>query len=133
MVQDSYLSESGAVELAVSRLTPEIEAVLAGNAVEGKSLRSYFDEWVALGRELGDIERRRVRIAERDEDEEVTQQDVLNARHQWIRTVNALKCLLELESDIPEETRIRILQPLRNAEAKTGPSPFWRLFPQPLS
>ena len=115
--QRTYLAESGAVELADSRITPEKEQILKGVEVAGKNLFQLFNEWVAVGRKLGDVERERARLSETTETR-TTAKDVQQARYTWIRAVKALLVLLDLKSDITEETRIRILQPLRAAEAK---------------
>lgn len=115
--QRSYLAESGAVELADSRMTPEKERLLRSLEVAGKNVFVLFNEWVAVGRRLGDVERERVRLGETSADR-ITAKDVQQARYSWIRAVKALLALLELDSDISDETRIRILQPLRTAEAK---------------
>jgi len=116
--QRTYLAESGNVELAVSKMTPEMETTLKEIVVDGTTAFQLFNEWVELGRKLGDVERERARIAQTQSGTGVTAKDIQNARYRWIRAVNALSTLLELESDIPEDIRIRILQPLRAAEAK---------------
>ncbi len=116
--QKSFLAESGAVELAVSKMHPKIEGILKGIVVDGKSCLERFDEWTASGRELGDVERERARITKKQAQNVVTAKDVVKARFKWIRAVNVLVELFDLDEDIPEETRIRILKPLRNAEAK---------------
>lgn len=114
----TYLSEAGNVELAVTRMTPEMANTLKGIVVEGRSLFQLFNEWTEVGRKLGDVERARARTADRPTAGGVTAADVQQARYKWIRAVNALCALLALGSGFPEEDRIRILQPLRTAEAK---------------
>jgi hypothetical protein len=116
--QRTYLAESGNVELALSQITPAIEAVLNSIVVDSKSMFELFHEWVTVGRELGNVERERARLTEKDAGSGVTAKDILLARFKWIRAVNALCALLDLDSEIPEDTRIRLLQPLRTAEAK---------------
>ena len=117
-VRDSYLSEAGRVEVATSRMTPEIEKVLRETVVEDKSLFQLFTDWVAAGRELGDVERERVRLSEKDSADTITLSDVQKARFYWIRAMNALVDVLALDPALPEELQNRILQPLRHAEAK---------------
>ena len=116
-VQRTYLAEAGNVELALSQLTPEDEATLKSIVVDGTDLLVRFNEWAAVGRMLGDVERERARLSEHSENR-ITAADVRTARFKWIRAVNALTALLELASDVPEEMRLRILQPLRAAESK---------------
>lgn len=117
--QRSYLAESGSVEQAASLLTPEMETLMNDIEVDGRSLMQLFSEWVDAGRKLGDVERERTQLAELKESEKrMTGRDVQKIRYRWIRAVNALSSLLELESDIPEEMKTKILQPLRNAEEK---------------
>ena len=86
--------------------------------MDDRNVFQMFNEWVEAGRQLGDVERERVRLAESQSDDQVTAQDMQQARYRWIRVVNALTTLLDLESDFPEEDRIRILQPLLTAEEK---------------
>jgi hypothetical protein len=114
----TYLAEAGNVEMAATRITPEMESTLKGIVVDGRSLFQLFNEWVEVGRKLGDVERERARLAEKQTVGGVTAADVQRARFKWIRSVNALCAVLELESGFPEEDRVRILQPLRTAEAK---------------
>ncbi len=116
--QKSFLASAGHVELAVTRMTPEMETLLSDIVIEERSLLDRFNEWVAVGRELGDLERERTRIVEPEEDGTVRQRDILRARFTWIRVVKLLAGLLEVDSDIPEADRTRILQPLRTAESK---------------
>jgi hypothetical protein len=116
--QRSYLAEAGNVELAVSKLTPEIEETLNSIIVDGRSVFQIFNEWVEVGRKLGEVERERARLSVKKSDDVFTAKDVLNARFFWIRAVNALSAVLDLESEVTNETRVRILQPLRSAEAK---------------
>ena len=115
--QRSYLAEAGNIELAASRLTPEAEKTLASIVVDKQNMLQLVNEWIVVGRKLGEVERERARLTE-TADNRITAQEVMQARYQWIRAVNALRALLELESDIPEDVRVRILQPLRTAEAK---------------
>ncbi len=116
--QRTYLAESGSVELSVTKVTPEIESLLDSIVVDGKSMLDLFHEWSWVGRQLGDVERQRTRLAETDSEDAVTLKDIQNARYKWIRAVNALTALLDLDSDISKETKIRLLQPLFAAEAK---------------
>ena len=117
-VQRSFLAESANVEVAVQRLTPEIETLLQDVAIGEKTMHDLFNEWVESGRELGAMERKRAQFAEESSANRVTAKDLQQARYRWIRTVNALTSLLELDYNFPEEMHTRILQPLRAAESK---------------
>ncbi|MBN2528476.1 MAG: hypothetical protein JXR76_18960, partial [Deltaproteobacteria bacterium] len=44
--------------------------------------------------------------------------DVQRARFLWVRTMNVLKSLIELDPNIPEEIQVQILQPLKKAEER---------------
>ncbi|MBN2529730.1 MAG: hypothetical protein JXR76_25290 [Deltaproteobacteria bacterium] len=117
--RQSYLAESGAVELAFSRLTPEMEAILRNIAVANMTLYEVFNKWVDAGRRLGEVETERALLMDQKKDENrITGRDVQKARYRWIRAVNALESMLALESDISDADKARILQPLRRAEAR---------------
>ncbi len=109
--RENVCLESGSVEIATAKMTPAIEGVLSSIVVEGKSALDLFRKWTIIGRELGDVERERVRIDETPEESVVSVKDILKARFKWIRAVNALIALLDLDEEIPEETRIRLLSP----------------------
>ena len=114
--QLTYLAESGTVEVATSMLSREMEALMRGIDVDGRSLMQLFNEWVDAGRKLGNVERQRTQLAELRGNKRVAGRDIQNSRYQWIRAVNALIALLDVDSDISEETKAQILQPLRSAE-----------------
>ena len=115
--QLTFLAESGTVEMATSMLSREMEALMRGIEVDGRSLMQLFNEWVDAGSKLGNVERQRTQLAEMKGGEGwLTGRDIQNGRYRWMRAVNALLALLELDSDISEQTKTRILQPLRDAE-----------------
>lgn len=116
--QSSFLEESQRVEVAVSRLTPDMKKMLQETVVMEKSLYHIFSEWVDAGRRLGEVERQRVRLGESDPIASETLTKVQNARHQWLRVMNALVSIVQLDSEyVPEQLRTDILQPLRTAES----------------
>ena len=117
-VQRSFLAEAANVEVARKRLTPQIRTLLLETVVGARTMLDLFNDLVAAGRELGEAERERARFAESSAASRVSARDLQQARYRWIRTVNALTALLELDYDFSEALRTRILQPLRAAEAK---------------
>ncbi len=112
------LDPSGRAALPTSKLTEEDEQTLRDITVEGKSLLTLYSEWVQVGRRLCAVERERARITEEKAHHTVSAKDVLNAGFKWIRAVGTLAALLDLDSNIPQEARLRILAPLRAAEEK---------------
>ncbi|MBN2528671.1 MAG: hypothetical protein JXR76_19940 [Deltaproteobacteria bacterium] len=117
-VQRSFLAESANVEVAREKLTPEIEALLKDVSIGAKTMYDLFTEWLESGRKLGAAERKRAQFQEESAAVRVTARDLQQARYRWIRTVNALAALLELDYNFPKDMRTRILQPLRTTEAK---------------
>ena len=116
--QASYLSEAGRVKVAASRITPEMETTLRETVVEGYNLYDLYTQWQDAGEQLGQVERERVRLSESEADGAITLSDVQKARFLWVRTMNVLVDIIELDPDAPKELENHILQPLRNAEAK---------------
>ena len=64
------------------------------------------------------MEKKRVQLAKDKDEESVSQGDVAKARHRWARTVNVVLEILDMIPTMDDETRNRIVQPLRTAEAK---------------
>ncbi|MBN2531218.1 MAG: hypothetical protein JXR76_32850 [Deltaproteobacteria bacterium] len=99
-------------------MTPEIENVLKETIVEGKNLCQIYSQWVEAGIALGDVERQRIRISEKADENAITLGDVQRSRFLWVRTMSVLTTLIELDPNIPEEIQVQILQPLKKAEER---------------
>ncbi|MBN2529040.1 MAG: hypothetical protein JXR76_21805 [Deltaproteobacteria bacterium] len=63
--QNAYLAKAGRVELATSRMTPEMEVILKESVVRDKTLYQLFTDWADAGRALAELERERVRFNEK--------------------------------------------------------------------
>lgn len=113
----SYTDEAGEARLADARLTDEEKALLASLPYPGGTLLDAHNARVAAGRELGKLERQRATLEAKDPSV-TTRADVVRARNKWIRTVNAFIALLNLEENLSDEDREKILGPLRREEQK---------------
>ena len=114
----SYLDEAGDVEMVAGRLDDESRGLLKKFPLPGTDLCAEVEAWIEAGGKLGELETKRSRLEGSDKEDGVTRSEAAAARNRWIRTVNALLTNLDLVEDLDEETRRRILEPLRTAEAK---------------
>lgn len=107
VVQHSYRDEAGQAELVEGRLTEADRALLRAVPVLSSTLGDVVARWQHTARELGRVEDRRVALL--DEKRRGTRPaDVVAARNQWIRAVNALLSALDLAAP-DERTRLAIL------------------------
>ena len=68
---------------------------------------------------LGQVERERVQLVSKDDENSISAAEISRLRYRWSQVTNAILTNLDLAGDsVDEETRIRILQPLQNAEKK---------------
>ena len=118
IIKLSYLEKSGIAETVLSQMKPEWQEMFEGINLDGQSLFQLFSKWTSAGQALGDISRQRSQLVDPNRNGEVTAGDAQKVRYKWVRTVHVLVRMLELESDIPEDVRYRLLQPLRDAEAQ---------------
>ena len=117
-INHSHLRKAGNAEVAMSRMSPEIEAALREFSVDGRTLFELFNDWVNIGAELGKVVQERARLGDVTDAEQISPGEIQRAKVRWVQAVRALIMLLELETDIPDDVRNHILQPLRAAYVK---------------
>lgn len=87
-LEQSYGTQVNHAETVASRLTESDWALLERVPVMGgRSLRYAVQEWLALARELGRLERAR----RRDDSEDVTPEAALAARERWMNVVQDVR------------------------------------------
>jgi len=116
--QRSYLDEAGNVSLVEGRLTSATRDRLTAIPLPHGTLADAVDKWIGIGKQLGDVERRRVQLSKEKDEETVGGAEVNRARRRWVQVAETMIQLLDLMPALDEETKTRILQPLRTAEAK---------------
>jgi hypothetical protein len=88
-VNKSYREEAGQAELVGSRLSDPDRALLASMAMhDGRTLLDLVHRWLALGAELGALDRERVGDVRDDVPRPV---EARAARYRWIRTMSAIR------------------------------------------
>jgi hypothetical protein len=117
VVRWSYTDQAGEAELTERRLTKDEKALLGKLPTPSGTLLDAHKARVKAGKELGDLEKERVRL-ESLAPVATTRADAVRARNLWIRTVNAFAATLELEEGLSDADRERILGPLQRAEQK---------------
>ena len=121
IVTMTYWEESGEAKLLEGRLNEDLRKGLRSIPCLEGNLEKAVDEFIVAGKELGNVESKRVRLAKQDGNEEtVTRSDSLKARHKWMRVVSSFLSVLEI-ADIDEKTMTDILQPLMTAVEKSKP------------
>lgn len=119
-VQKSYAAEAGEAAQVATVLTPDVRAqldkILVGPKTPQHKLTTYFDEWIQLGKRLGELEAEKARL-QTDESTGATNVTLLSARNKWLRAVNLLLAIAEAAELTPELDKL-IFGPLRLAEAK---------------
>lgn len=115
MILRSYRAQAGAVERLRARLEaePALRARLDAISVAGKALSAHVDEWISTGLRLGEIEAERGALAGPSGPSAGSRE--VDARNQWIRTVNALLANALL-AGIEGETDTQLFGALRIAE-----------------
>ncbi|MBN2528890.1 MAG: hypothetical protein JXR76_21040 [Deltaproteobacteria bacterium] len=114
----TYMSEYGGTIAAAARITAEMADTLKEIVVEGQSLLDLFHSWIALGKRLGDLEHERYRIMDEAKQQRHQRGEVQKRRFRWVRTMNLLVDLMELDDNLPEQLRSHILNPLVSARQK---------------
>lgn len=113
----TYGGEAGQAKQLADRMTPEIrkrtDAILVGEAPNARTLTSYIDEWISIGRQLGVHEAERGRI----ESEPAEGAALHNARLAWVRAVNAMITNAEAAMIPPAEMAV-LFGALQAAERK---------------
>lgn len=100
-VQRSYREEAGQAALTASRLGDgERKTLKAMKLPDGGNLLDKVEEWLALGSQLGALDRER---AGEVSDERPTAGDALAARNRWVRVIQAMRSVADLTaSDSPD-------------------------------
>jgi hypothetical protein len=117
LVRWSYTDEASDAKLVDKRLDADDKQLLKEIPIPEGTLHDVHLSRVKAGKELGEIEKQRAALATQTPDAP-TPADAVRARNVWIRTVNALVSLLELEEKLTDGDRDRLLGPLRRAEHK---------------
>ena len=119
-LQKSYRAQAGQAQQLADRLTPAIKmrtsAILIGHVPAQKSLTEYLEEWIALGKQLGEREDEKGRLLA-EQSELATGSSLVKARNRWIRVVNAFVADGEL-AELAPATEALVFGPLRDAEKK---------------
>jgi hypothetical protein len=117
----SYADEVGHAQVVKKLLDAPTRAALEKvKTLGGRTLDDEVGAWVAAGEALATIEAERTRKERaRDAAAVPSAGDALRARNAWIRAANALVSNLDLAGDVDDATRGRILDPFRQAEARS--------------
>jgi hypothetical protein len=114
------LSQTGYAMLAEMKITPEMERLLTSTTYHGRTLFEDYKDWVSAGKALQYLNNdERARREEDSARPTATQADTRNARIRWNRLVKTIVYLLDVAPSLDEETKVRILHPLKCAEAAT--------------
>jgi len=117
--QKTYREEAGQAALLESRLTPaQIARLTSIKTLHGTTLWDSVQEWIHLGAALGKLEDERGGGLEAASP---TAAEGLAARNRWIRTLNAIRGVLDLvEADEPGVAAIlsRIAEAERRADRR---------------
>lgn len=118
--QKTYRAQAGQAQQLASRLTPAVKArtnaIFIGQGPAQKSLTEYVEEWIALGKQLGEREDEKGRLLA-EQSELASGSSLVKARNRWIRVVNALVADGEL-AELAPATEALVFGPLRDAEKK---------------
>ncbi|MDI1476761.1 hypothetical protein [Polyangium sp. y55x31] len=119
-LQKTYRAQAGQAQQLAERLTPAIKArtnsIFIGQGAAQKSLTEYLEEWIALGKQLGEREDEKGRLLA-EQSELASGTALVKARNRWIRVVNALIADGEL-AELAPATEALVFGPLRDAEKK---------------
>ena len=117
----SYLAEAGNVDIVREDLTEDMRCLLATIGCGAVSLNDELDAWFDAGVRLGQIERERVRLTSGEEAGLTAASEISRVRRRWAQVTGTLLVNLALAGDsVDNETRIRILRPLQDAEENQG-------------
>ena len=120
VVQWSYTDEAGEAKLLETRLTQADKDLLKQLPVPGGTLAEEHRARIKAAKELGELETKKVTLAQSSGNAGavVTGADVVRARNAWIRAITAFVAVLDMEENLDDADRQRILGPLREAERK---------------
>ncbi len=116
-VQKSYRAEATQAAQLKARISADVKSKLDSVSVtfggQSKTLTEFVDEWIALGKKLGDLEDEKSRLQDSPDDSNAMA--TLKARNLWIRTVHAFVAVADL-ADLTEAQDRLIFGPLRVAD-----------------
>ncbi len=113
----SYREQAGFARRIDEQLKAPTRQWLAGIVIHGQPLDTVIATWFETARTLGIKFAEREALRGTDNPEEVRAIQIYEERNRWIRGVNTLIAMLE-ETDIPADTRRRLLVNLYHAEAQ---------------
>lgn len=113
-VTRTYREESGQAALLESRLTPADVALLKKIKILEGTAWDAIKEWMDVGAQLGALEDERSAIPATTGPAAA---DVVSARNKWIRTINAIRAVLDLTGSSNPGV-VKILSRLAEAERK---------------
>ena len=114
-----YLSQAGYAMLAEMKITPEMERLLSQTTYNGRTLFDDYKDWISAGKALQYLNDEQARRADNSAMPIATPADARNARIRWNRLVKTIVYLVDVAPSLDEETKLRILHPLKCAEAAT--------------
>ena len=117
-ISQTYLAESGYAAMAEMKVTDDDKTLMADITYKGRTLLQDFEDWVSTGKALGEVEARRTRLKDGEDDTGTTAGDLRDARIAGIRLVDMISSIVQMPGTADEETRNILLQPLRKAEEK---------------
>jgi hypothetical protein len=119
-IQKTYRAQAGQAKQLEDRLTTALKAradtIVVGPKSHPKTLTSYLKEWIALGKELGELEDEKGKLLAQEADAS-SGAAVVTARNRWIRVVNSILADVELV-ELAAEAQATVLGPLQDAERK---------------
>jgi hypothetical protein len=121
-INRSHRAEAGHTKLAASMLTPVDRAALKAVSLRDKTMLDLVDQWLAVGKELGEVEAARAQLLGGPDSGSAA--EVNAARLSWIRTVNAFRAMAEMNG-LDEPTDHLLFSALRiveKAAARRGKS-----------
>lgn len=110
----SYIDQAGEATRIDGRLSERSRRLLEELMLGRTPLMAYVRQWQEAGIELGRVEKERILLAK----EEPATPTVAKVRNAWIRAVNAILAMLDLEQGLSEADRRRVIEPLESALAK---------------
>lgn len=121
-INRSHRAEAGHTKLAGSMLSAADREALKAVTLRDKTMMDLVDQWLAVGKELGEIEASRAQLLSSSDSPSAA--EVNAARLAWIRTVNAFRAMAEM-SGLDEQTDRLLFSALRiveKAAARRGKS-----------
>ena len=118
LIAGSYAGMGAEADRIEQALTPEDRAALGEVRVGGRSLMAALEEWFIGCRALTAMSQERDQLTAQQDTSAVSASEVVDARNQWVRTVNALVAALEASEDISEDDKRLALASLRATEAR---------------